>query len=35
MYAIHKVKEQIVSDDRLRRLVDSIKQQIYGPAAPA
>ena len=35
MYAIKKIAGQLVSDDRLRRLVDSIKQQMYrSPSLP-
>jgi len=34
MYAIQKIAEQTVSDDRLRRLIDSLKQQLYGQVAP-
>jgi chromosomal replication initiator protein len=35
MYAIKKIANELVSDDRLRRLLDSLKQQLHAPAAPA
>jgi len=35
MYAIRKIAGQMVSDDRLRRLMGSIKQQLYGQSASA
>jgi len=34
IYAIQKIAEQSVRDDRLRRLIDSIKQQLYAQTAP-
>jgi chromosomal replication initiator protein len=34
MYAIRKIADELVGDDRLRRLLDSLKQQLYAPAAP-
>ncbi len=33
MYAIEKISDQIERDDRLRRDIVSIKQQLYGQAA--
>jgi hypothetical protein len=33
MYAIEKITDQIERDDRLRRDIVSIKQQLYGQAA--
>jgi chromosomal replication initiator protein len=35
MYAIKKIANELVGDDRLRRLLDSLKQQLHAPAAPA
>jgi hypothetical protein len=34
MYAIRKIAGQLVSDDRLRRQIDSMKQQLYSQQAP-
>jgi hypothetical protein len=33
LYAIEKVRELIEQDDRLRRQVIQIRQQLYGQAA--
>jgi len=33
MYAIEKISDQIERDDRLRRDIVAIKQQLYGQAA--